>query len=63
MTKAPQIDALALGPLAEGDPADLTADADLDSVRYADLTVPRLDLRDALVESSQLVGLAADEAD
>jgi uncharacterized protein YjbI with pentapeptide repeats len=63
MTKAPRIDAWRFVPLAEGDTAELTADADLGSVRYADLTLPRLDLADALVESAQFAGLTADETD
>lgn len=63
MTRAPQIESLRFGPLAEGDVAELTADADLDSVRYADLTLTRLVLTDALVESAQLVGVTAEETD
>jgi uncharacterized protein YjbI with pentapeptide repeats len=62
-SRAPQIDGLRFGPLAEGAVAELTADADLESVRYADLTLPRLDLPDALVESTQFVGVTAEEAD
>jgi uncharacterized protein YjbI with pentapeptide repeats len=49
--------------LAEGDVAELAAGADLESVRYADLDLPRLDLPDALVESAQLVGVTAEVTD
>lgn len=62
-TQEPQIDEFPLGPLVDGNVDDLSPDADLESVRYADLTLPRLDLADALIETSQLVDVTADECD
>lgn len=62
-TKPPVIDDLALGPLDEGDPAELTRDADLESVRFSDLTLPHLELGGALIASTQFSGLTADETD
>lgn len=58
---APQIDPIKLGSLTEGDLLDLTHDADLESVRYADLRVARLDLAGALVSMSRFEDVSADE--
>ncbi|WP_166389279.1 pentapeptide repeat-containing protein [Nocardioides ochotonae] len=62
-TRPPQIDDLRLGTLAEGDPADLRRNADLESVRYADLTLHHLDLTGAVLASTQLSSVSADETD
>lgn len=62
-TKAPRIDVIRFGPLAEGDSAELTKRADLDSVRYSDLTVTHLDLTDAHIAASQFVRVTSDETD
>lgn len=61
--QAPQIDPIRLGSLAEGDLLDLTRDADLESVRYADLRVARLDLAGALVSTSRFEDVSADDTD
>ncbi|WP_182376621.1 pentapeptide repeat-containing protein [Nocardioides sp. WS12] len=60
---APQIDPIRLGSLSEGDLLDLTNDADLESVRYADLRVTRLKLGGALVTTSRFEDVNADETD
>lgn len=60
---APQIDPIKLGSLSEGDLLDLTPDADLESVRYADLRVARLNLAGALVSTSRFEDVNADETD
>lgn len=63
MTGQPRLGCPVLGRLPEGDPADLTAAADVSGVRYADLTLTRLDLAGALVTSARFAGLSAEEAD
>ncbi len=62
-TKAPQIDDLQLDHLADGDPADLTEDADLEAVSFSDVVLPRLTLSHSRVMSTRFTGLSADEAD
>jgi uncharacterized protein YjbI with pentapeptide repeats len=62
-TKAPKIDDLVFGRLSDGDPAELTKNADLESVLYADLALPRLELAGAVIASCRFVGLAAEEID
>lgn len=62
-TEAPRIDALALSALAEGDPADLVRDADLDSVLFHDLSLADLTLPGALVGSTRFTDVAAGETD
>jgi len=62
-TKPPQIDPLHLGPLVDGDPADLRGSAQLESVRYADLVLSHLSLPGAEVVAAEFAGLSADEAD
>ncbi len=62
-TEAPRIDPFVLGALAEGDPADLVRDADLESVAFRDLSLTELTLPGALVGSSRFSGVAADETD
>jgi len=61
--RAPQIDPLRLVGLAAGDPAELTRNADLESVRYADLTLPELVLPGAKLDGVHFAGLVADETD
>jgi uncharacterized protein YjbI with pentapeptide repeats len=61
--KAPQIEPLRLSGLAAGDPADLTRNAELESVRYADLILPELVLAGAKLDGVQFAGLVADETD
>lgn len=60
---APRIDPIKLGSLSEGDLLDLTHNADLEAVRYADLKVARLDLAGALVSTSRFEDVSADETD
>jgi uncharacterized protein YjbI with pentapeptide repeats len=62
-TKAPKVDDLVFGHLSDGDPGELTRNADLESVRYAELALPRLELAHAVVASARFLGLAADETD
>jgi uncharacterized protein YjbI with pentapeptide repeats len=62
-TKSPQIARLDLGPLVDGDPADLHASAQLESVRYTGLVVSDLVLPGAEVVACEFAGLSADEAD
>jgi uncharacterized protein YjbI with pentapeptide repeats len=62
-TKPPQIARLDLGPLVDGDPADLRGNAQLESVRYTELAVSHLALPGAEVVAAEFAGLAADEAD
>lgn len=61
--KAPQIEALRLSGLAAGDPADLTRNADLESVHYTDLILAELVLAGAKLDGVHFVGLVADETD
>ncbi len=61
--KAPQIEALRLSGLAAGEPADLTRNADLESVRYTDLILPELVLAGAKLDGVHFAGLVADETD
>jgi uncharacterized protein YjbI with pentapeptide repeats len=61
--RAPQIAALRLGALADGDPADLASNADLESVRYTDVTMSELDLSGAKLDGVHFAGLVADETD
>ena len=62
-TKSPQVAALDLGRLVDGDPADLRAGGYLESVRYADLVLPHLALPGAELVAAQLRGVSADETD
>ena len=63
-TKAPTIAVLRLGDLADGDPeADLGRSADLESVRFTDLVLDRLDLGGARLDGVHLARVSADEAD
>jgi uncharacterized protein YjbI with pentapeptide repeats len=62
-TQAPRIDPISLGPLTEGDPDRLERDADLEGVRYADLSLGSLDLPGALVSSSRFDNVSAHETD
>jgi uncharacterized protein YjbI with pentapeptide repeats len=62
-TSAPQLDELRLTGLADGDPADLTSDADLESVCFTDVVRPSLSLQHGRVMSCRFSGLAAEEAD
>lgn len=55
--------AFELAGLAEGDPDELTAGADLDGVEYADLTRDLLEIPGSRVLESRFRGVAADEAD
>ncbi|WP_122818096.1 pentapeptide repeat-containing protein [Nocardioides pantholopis] len=61
--RPPQVRELRLPGLADGDPADLVGSADLESVRYADLTLSRLDLPGARLSGVRLQGVSAAEAD
>lgn len=53
MTAAPRIDALPAD-LDDGDPAELTQNADLETVRFAGLSVTELDLRSARLREVEL---------
>lgn len=55
--------AFELAGLAEGDPDELTAGADLDGVEYADLTRDLLEIPGSRVLESRFRGVAADAAD
>lgn len=61
--RSPQIAPLRLGALIDGDPADLTSDADLESVRYTDVSTSELDLSGAKLDGVHFAGLVADETD
>jgi uncharacterized protein YjbI with pentapeptide repeats len=61
--RSPQIAPLRLGALSDGDPADLTSNADLESVRYTDVTTSELDLSGAKLDGVHFAGLVADETD
>ena len=61
--RAPQIDPLRLNGLTAGDPAELARNADLESVRYADLILPELVLAGAKLDGVHFAGLVADETD
>ncbi|WP_028644243.1 pentapeptide repeat-containing protein [Nocardioides sp. URHA0020] len=63
-TKAPVVARLRLGDLSDGDPvADLVRSADLESVRYTDVLVERLELGGARLDGVRLTRVTADEAD
>lgn len=62
-TKAPQIDRLRLGTLTDGDPAELVANADLESVRFAHLDLAELGLSGARLDGVHLTDVAAAESD
>jgi len=62
-TKSPQIARLELGPLVDGDPAELRGSAQLESVRYTGLVLSHLSLAGADVVAAEFLGLSADEAD
>lgn len=62
-TAAPRIAPMAFGQLAEGNVDELARSADLQSLRYDDVSVSRLDLRNAAVERVHFDGLAAPESD
>lgn len=61
--RAPQIAPLRLAGLTAGDPAELAENADLESVRYADLVVTGLVLAGAKLDGVQFAGVVADETD
>jgi uncharacterized protein YjbI with pentapeptide repeats len=61
--RSPQISPLRLGTLTDGDPADLTMNADLESVRYTDVTTSGLVLSGAKLDGVHFEGLVADETD
>jgi uncharacterized protein YjbI with pentapeptide repeats len=61
--QAPQIDPLRLNGLAPGDPAELTRNADVESVLYKDLILPALVLAGAKLDGVHFAGLVADETD
>ncbi|WP_299932417.1 pentapeptide repeat-containing protein [uncultured Nocardioides sp.] len=60
---APQIDSIRFGRLEDGDLAHLTENADLEGVRYADLTLRELALPGAAVSATQFTRLNADQVD
>ncbi len=62
-TTAPRIDELRLDRLDDGDPTALTRRADLEGFRFADVTLERLDLADAVVAGSRLERFETSEAD
>ena len=63
-TKKPVIDSPRLSGLTEGDPdADLARNADLESLRYRDLTLSHVDLSGARLDEVQLSQVTADEVD
>lgn len=61
--RAPQIAPLRLTGLNAGDPAELSKNADLESVRYSDLMVSELVLSGAKLDGVQFAGVVADETD
>jgi uncharacterized protein YjbI with pentapeptide repeats len=61
--RSPQISPLRLGALTDGDPADLTKNADLESVRYTDVSTSGLVLSGAKLDGVHFAGLVADETD
>lgn len=62
-TQPPRLDPIRLGELAPGEASDLVRDADLDSVRFADLVLADLTLPGALVASARFSDVVADETD
>lgn len=62
-TKSPQIAALDLGQLVDGDPAELRTKAYVEAARFADLVLPHLDLAGAELVAVQFRGVSADETD
>lgn len=62
-TAAPRITAFELEGIAEGDPAELAPEADLEGSEYADLTLEHLALPAALIVECRFAGVTAEETD
>lgn len=63
-TKPPVIDDFRLGSLTDGNPAtDFAGNVDLESVRYADVTLSQLSLPGARLDGVHLARVSADEVD
>ncbi|MBZ5740310.1 pentapeptide repeat-containing protein [Nocardioides mangrovi] len=62
-TQHPRIDPVRLDDLAAGDPAELTARADLEATRFSGVRRASLDLGGARLDGVELADLVADETD